>query len=129
MLLRSLSLRCVVALGAVLIFAGCSSAATKTSSSSTTRAASHVTAATSVPTITIENFSFGDPITISPGATVTVRNTYTETHSLSSDDGLWDTSGITPGSSATFVAPDKPGTYKFHCNFHANMHGSLIVAS
>ncbi|WP_349254685.1 cupredoxin domain-containing protein [Mycobacterium sp.] len=25
------------------------------------------------------------------------------------------------------MAPTTPGTYPFHCRYHANMHGSLIV--
>jgi plastocyanin len=29
----------------------------------------------------------------------------------------------------TFVAPKAAGTYKFHCNIHANMHGVLTVTT
>ena len=28
-----------------------------------------------------------------------------------------------------FVAPAEPGMYTFRCHFHANTHGTLIVAS
>jgi plastocyanin len=34
---------------------------------------------------------------------------------------------VGPGDSATFTAPNKPGNYKFHCTFHSNMHGTLVV--
>jgi plastocyanin len=27
----------------------------------------------------------------------------------------------------TFTAPNKPGTYPFHCTYHSNMHGVLVV--
>jgi plastocyanin len=27
----------------------------------------------------------------------------------------------------TFAAPTTPGTYPFHCRYHANMHGVLTV--
>jgi plastocyanin len=51
------------------------------------------------------------------------------THTLAADGGQFDTGNIFEGKSATFLAPTKPGTYKFHCNIHANMHGTLDVAS
>jgi plastocyanin len=79
-------------------------------------------------TITIKNFAFGAPITVKPGATVTVKNVGTESHTLSADDAAFDTGTIFGGKSATFVAPMTPGTYAFHCNIH-DMHGMLIVAA
>ena len=66
-------------------------------------------------------------ITVKNGATVTVKNADTTTHTLAADGGAFDTGNLTPGMSATFVAPSKPGTYAFHCNIHANMHGTLVV--
>ena len=33
----------------------------------------------------------------------------------------------TRGKTATFTAPAKAGTYKFHCNIHSQMHGTLTV--
>jgi plastocyanin len=29
--------------------------------------------------------------------------------------------------SATIIAPMKPGSYAFHCTYHSNMHGMLVV--
>jgi plastocyanin len=78
--------------------------------------------------ITIKNFSFGAPITVAPGAKVMVHNADSTTHSLSSDNGSFDAGdSVAPGQTRTFVAPSKPGTYAFHCNFHAEMHGTLVV--
>ena len=31
------------------------------------------------------------------------------------------------GGIATFTAPTTPGTYPFHCKYHANMQGTLTV--
>jgi plastocyanin len=79
--------------------------------------------------ITIKNFAFGTPITVKPGATVSVLNDGDQTHTLSADDTtLFDTGPIVGGKTVTFVAPTKPGTYKFHCNIH-DMHGSLQVVA
>src|SRR5262245_20384686 len=40
--------------------------------------------------IVISRFSFGDPITVPAGTTVTVRNDDSTIHTWTSDDGLWD---------------------------------------
>ena len=32
--------------------------------------------------------------------------------------------GVNSGKDATFTAPSKAGTYKFHCKFHSQMHGT-----
>ena len=34
---------------------------------------------------------------------------------------------VDPHGSATFAAPTRPGRYSFHCLYHGNMHGVLIV--
>jgi plastocyanin len=66
---------------------------------------------------------------VKAGATVTVHNADDTAHTVTAADGSFDTNPIFAGTSKTFVAPSKPGTYKFHCNIHANMQGMLIVTS
>ncbi len=44
---------------------------------------------------------------------------------LSADDGPLYLN-VKPGT-ATFTAPTAPGTYPYHCIFHANMKGTLTV--
>jgi plastocyanin len=34
---------------------------------------------------------------------------------------------IDPGQSATFTAPAKAGSFPYHCSYHGNMHGVLVV--
>ena len=78
-------------------------------------------------TITIANMSFGDPITVSPGAQVTVNNTDGVEHSVTSNTaGKFDTD-IDGKESKTFTAPSEPGEYAFHCTYHSSMKGTLIV--
>ena len=110
---------CSVAVLVVFAAAGCSSSSK--SASPTTSSASAGTNA-----ITIKNFNFGAPITVKAGSTVTVMNTDTTTHTVAADDKSFDTGDIAAGTSKTFVAP-KAGTYKFHCNIHNYMHGTLTV--
>jgi plastocyanin len=81
-------------------------------------------AAADSATITIQNFVFGDPITVAPGTMIKVTNMDTAGHDLASDDdGKFKTPVLKQGESATFAAPSEPGTYKFSCTVHANMHG------
>jgi plastocyanin len=34
---------------------------------------------------------------------------------------------VDPGTTTTFTAPTTPGAYKFHCNIHTYMMGTLNV--
>ncbi|HEY6747744.1 MAG TPA: cupredoxin domain-containing protein [Mycobacteriales bacterium] len=74
-------------------------------------------------TITVQNFSYGDPITVAPGATIKVTNQDVAAHDAVSDDGKFTTPLLKQGESATFTAPMQPGTYKFSCSVHASMTG------
>jgi plastocyanin len=78
--------------------------------------------------ITIKDFAYGDPISVSPGATVTVTNMDTAEHTVTADQGsAFDVEVKGSGGTATFTAPSQPGTYTFHCTYHPNMHGTLTV--
>ncbi|WP_427174567.1 cupredoxin domain-containing protein [Arthrobacter sp. 92] len=78
--------------------------------------------------ITIKDFAFGTPITVAPGATVTVTNQDSADHTVTADQGqAFDAKVKGSGGTATFTAPSRPGTYAFHCTHHPNMHGTLTV--
>ena len=85
------------------------------------------TAGTAAATITIKDFAYGDPLTVTPGAAVTVTNMDTAPHTVTADDGAAFDAEVKGGGTATFTAPTKPGSYPYHCTFHPNMHGTLIV--
>jgi len=75
-------------------------------------------------TINIQNFAFGSPLTVKPGATIKVTNMDRAAHDVASDDkGKFRTPLLNQGESATFTAPTQPGTYKFSCTVHAQMQG------
>jgi plastocyanin len=82
--------------------------------------------------ITIQNFQFGSPLQVKPGATVTVTNQDTAGHNVVADDPSagFKTETLQKGESGTFTAPTKPGTYKYSCTLHKNMTGigTLVVA-
>jgi plastocyanin len=77
-------------------------------------------------TITIAGGSFGDPLTVEAGTTVTVVNESAEEHTLTADDGSFGTGVIAPGGSATLTF-DTPGTFAFSCSIHSSMQGSITV--
>ena len=77
-------------------------------------------------TIVIAEFSFGDPLTVPAGTTVTVMNNDTAPHTLTADDGSFDTGEIEVAGTAE-ITLDEPGTYTFHCNIHTSMTGSITV--
>jgi len=77
--------------------------------------------------ITITNFAYQGPVSISPGATVTVKNEDSQAHTVTSDQaGLFD--AVVPGGgNVVFTAPTTAGSYAYHCTYHSNMHGTLVV--
>ena len=76
--------------------------------------------------ITIADFGFS-PLTVSPGATVTVTNTDGAPHTVTAVGGEFATGLIDAGATVTFVAPTQPGTYTFFCEVHPSMQGTLVV--
>jgi plastocyanin len=78
-------------------------------------------------TITIANMSFGEPLTVAPGAEVTVKNDDSAEHSVTSQtEGVFD-EHVDGGEEDTFTAPTEPGEYAFYCVYHPSMKGTLIV--
>lgn len=89
---------------------------------------SSATAGTAAAAITIKDFGYGDPLTVAPGATVTITNMDTAAHTVTADQGAaFDAEVKGGGGTATFTAPMTPGPYPYHCTFHPGMHGTLIV--
>jgi plastocyanin len=74
------------------------------------------------------NISFSpSTLTVSKGTTVTWQNNDGVTHTSTSEDGLWDTGNIAPGSSKG-VTFSNTGTFKYHCTIHGpNMSGTIVV--
>lgn len=130
-LVRRRALWVVMCLVAVLAAACGTSGPTGTYGSastvtSVTAAASQATDA-SAAKITIASHSFGEPITVPPGAQVSVTNNDSVEHSVTSDTaGAFDVD-IAGNADGSFTAPNKPGSYPFHCTYHPSMHGTLIV--
>jgi plastocyanin len=79
-------------------------------------------------TITIAGFNFSDA-SVPGGATVTVKNDDTTTHTVTSDtEGQFDSGPVGAAADGTITAPSEAGSYPFHCAIHqTTMKGTLIV--
>ena len=78
--------------------------------------------------IVISNMSYTVPPSVSPGQQLTIVNNDSANHTVTADENnLFDIRVSGGGGSASFTAPTTPGSYPFHCKYHANMHGVLTV--
>jgi plastocyanin len=78
--------------------------------------------------ITISNFVFSPmALTVSPGATISVTNKDSATHTLTATSGQFNTGDVTQNQTKTFRAPMQAGTYHYICGIHQYMMGSITV--
>jgi plastocyanin len=80
-----------------------------------------------VVTVSIQDFFF-DPaqITVEPGMTVMWVNEGSHPHTVTSDDGQFDSGVLMPGDSYTVMFKGQ-GTITYHCAIHPSMTGSVSV--
>jgi plastocyanin len=102
----------VALLAGVLALPGCASAAS--------------TAAPAGADFTITGYAF-PAFTAAPGATITIADADGEPHTVTADDGSFDTGSFDGSSPGRLVVPTTPGTYPVHCGVHPSMHGTLTV--
>jgi plastocyanin len=80
-----------------------------------------------VVTVPIRDFFF-DPaeITVESGTTVMWVNEGSHPHTVTSDDGQFDSEALNPGDSF-MVTFSGQGTLTYHCEIHPSMTGSVTV--
>jgi plastocyanin len=80
-------------------------------------------------TVTISNFAYSPtPVTITQGQSVRFVNEDDVGHSVTAEDGSFDSKVLDKGKSWTYKF-DKAGTYKYYCTIHPSMHGIVTVNS
>ena len=67
-------------------------------------------------------------ITVNAGDTVVWRNTDSIAHTVTANDGRFDSGTIQPGSSFLYTFTSG-GSYSYHCTFHNGMIGTVSVVS
>jgi len=104
----------------LLFIAACSSSSDTTSST----AAPAVAGAAQV---VMKDIAF-DPssVTIKVGGTVTWTNEDGVTHTVTADNGEFDSGELAQGDTFSFTF-EQAGTYPYHCTIHPNMTATVIV--
>ena len=86
-------------------------------------------------TITVKALDFNfepEEITVEPGADVTIElvNAGSAAHSFTADAVNVDVTADVGGSAlAAFPAPGEDASIEFHCRFHSQMTGTIVVGS
>jgi len=75
--------------------------------------------------ITIKDFAFSPrALRVPAGQAIKVSNTDGTAHTVTADGKSFDTGDIDGGTTAT-ITIDKPGKYKYFCNIHNYMTGTI----
>ena len=90
-------------------------------------AASAAPAASSVVSVAIASFSFPDTLRIKVGQAVSWTNNDAVPHTVTADDGSWNSGDIAAGKAYTLVF-QKAGTFTYHCSNHPAMTGTVVVS-
>lgn len=125
---RTLDQGLLIVAAAALGFSGCSpepapGTTTTPSAPASSRSASSTTASAD---FTIREYTFPE-FTASPGQRVTVADGDSEPHSVTADDGSFDTGSFDTTAEGNLSAPTMSGDYPVHCTIHPSMHGNLTV--
>jgi plastocyanin len=76
----------------------------------------------------ISNLMFSPmSVSVAPGSTVSVTNKDSVAHPLTATGGQFDTGDIDGSQTKTFTAPSRAGIYRYVCNIHQYMKGTIIV--
>jgi plastocyanin len=65
-------------------------------------------------------------LTISVGDTVTWRNADDRPHTVTSNDGAFDSGNLDEGQGFSFTFSE-PGTYTYRCDYHSEMQATIVV--
>jgi plastocyanin len=77
--------------------------------------------------ITIQNFKFSPALlTVRAGQTIEVVNMDSAAHTITADDGSFDSGTLEKGQHYTFTIA-KAGTYSYICDIHQYMTGTIKV--
>jgi plastocyanin len=67
-------------------------------------------------------------VTVSVGATVTWTNIGTRPHTVTADNGAFDSGRLDPGETFSYTF-NEAGTFDYFCGFHPDMQGSVVVTA
>ena len=77
--------------------------------------------------VTIQNFAFGPAtLEVAVGTTVTWTNADSATHTVTADDGSFDSNNLASGATFTQTFATA-GTFTYHCKIHSSMKATVTV--
>lgn len=80
-----------------------------------------------VDEVTIQGFSFKpNSITIPIGTTVTWTNEDAATHTITSEENIFDSGNIRNGGTYSYTF-NEAGTFKYYCKIHPTMRATVVV--
>ena len=78
-------------------------------------------------TVEVKEFKFTPgSVTVSPGTTVTWRNTDETPHTITSTDGVFGSSALENAGTFAYTFT-KAGTYHYFCKLHPHMRADVVV--
>jgi amicyanin len=82
----------------------------------------------SAKSVSIVNMSYSPAdITVKKGTTVTWTNNDTIAHTVTADsNNTFDSGNMDKGKTFSFTF-NNAGTFAYHCTYHADMHGKVVV--
>ena len=105
---------------AAVVFISCSKNNSYSSGSSMAPAAASVT---------IKNMAFNpSSLSVTAGSTVTWMNSDTTIHTVTADDGSFNSGNIAVGAVYSRVF-STAGTFSYHCTIHPEMTGKVVVTA
>ena len=114
-----------------LTLAGCSSGTTLTTPTAAGGAAASGSASSAVTSAAAADFTVKDytfpAFTATVGQKITLVDGDGEPHTVTADDGSFDSGSFDAAAPGTLTVPTKPGVYPVHCTVHPSMHGALTV--
>jgi plastocyanin len=121
----------VMAITLAALLAACSQGASGTPAASAPGAAPASAQSSAGPgaasAATIKNFAFSPAsVTVAVGSTVTWTNQDAASHTVTADDGSFDSKVIGTGASFSETF-SKAGTYTYHCSIHKSMTATVVV--
>jgi plastocyanin len=82
---------------------------------------------TGAQAVEIQNFAFNPgTVEIPAGTVVTWTNLDTTAHTVTAQDGSFNSGNLNPGQTFSFTF-DTPGTYVYNCAYHPNMQATIVV--
>lgn len=77
--------------------------------------------------VVIEGFAFSPtPLVVASGTTITVENKDRATHTLTADDGSFDTGNLAQNATGTITVTGS-GEFTYHCDLHDQMTGVIRI--